>query len=160
MTGMSRDSYNLVQRENGINTNPGVGPPPLLMNPHRSKFWFRIGVIAAIFDLCVMPVVYFYAFTYGTRLSMQDSRSNPFTGHLSSLTQCALTVFAVITGIFGLFCFIHYALRSLRLFMKKKLTLWGPLGWTRFGLVGSLISTPFDIELCLTVPPYSLNSCM
>lgn len=48
-------------------------PPPLLMNKDRSKFWFRIGVIAAVFDLCIMPVVYYFAFTYGTKLTEQES---------------------------------------------------------------------------------------
>ncbi len=51
--------------------------PPLWMNKERSKFRFRICVIAAIMDLGVMPIVYFYAFKYGTTLSLQDSKLLP-----------------------------------------------------------------------------------
>lgn len=41
------------------------------------------------------------------------------------------TVFAVITGLFGLFCFIHYSRRSFKLFWKKTSPRYRPLGWTR-----------------------------
>lgn len=60
--------------ENGPSLEPdNPAPPPLWMNPNRSKTWFRIGCVIAILDLSVMPIVYFYALRYGTSLSLQDS---------------------------------------------------------------------------------------
>jgi len=90
--------------------------PPLLLPPHRKKFWLRVGIVAAIMDLGVMPIAYFYAFHYGAKLTLQIN-------------------FAIITGVLGLFCFLHYSLRSFRLFFKKKLAVWGPIGWTKWGMV-------------------------
>jgi hypothetical protein len=52
------------------------GPPPLLMNPNRSKTLFRVGCVVAILDLSVMPIVYFYSLRYRTNLSLQDSTSH------------------------------------------------------------------------------------
>jgi hypothetical protein len=53
--------------------------PPLLLPPHRKKFWLRVGIVAAIMDLGVMPIAYFYAFHYGAKLTLQISQSAPLS---------------------------------------------------------------------------------
>jgi len=67
------------------------------------------------------------------------------------------TVFAVITGLFGLFCFIHYTFRSFRLFFKSKLVVFGPLGWTRWGIVSPSIYTASYTTVILTNTSWQLE---
>lgn len=85
----------------------------MLSNP--VTFWIGMAIITV--DLGVMPIVYYYSFKYGTNLDLQEN-------------------FAVITGIFGMFCFAHYAYRSMKLLIlkgaRKKCR---PLGWTKMGIV-------------------------
>ncbi|KAI9740878.1 MAG: hypothetical protein M1818_004483 [Claussenomyces sp. TS43310] len=121
---------------------------------HIYKAWyFWLGCVVIFVDLSVLPVVYFYAFKFGTSLSMQD-------------------IFAIITALFGMFCFIHYTFRCMRLvIIKTSAEKYRPLGWTKWGfleffhvnvgitvflvevelIVGTIPNYPF-VRLCAMVP--------
>ena len=45
--------------------------------------------------------------------------------------------FAVITAVYGMISFAHYAFRSLKLFRTKTAQRWRPSGWTKWGFVSS-----------------------
>lgn len=112
-----------------------VEPLPELHTPHRRRriiLW--VGVALATLDLCVLPITYYYAFKFGTNLSVQDSMSIPKQPKQSLIVQ----VFAIITGVYGLLSFTHYFLRSLKLFRSKTSSKWRPVGWTKWGMVGFL----------------------
>lgn len=48
---------------------------PHLHTPHANRLFILIfGLLMATLDLCILPIVYYYALNYGTRLSLQDSR--------------------------------------------------------------------------------------
>lgn len=60
---------------------------------------------------------------------------------------CYSAVFAIITGLFGLFAFLHYAFRSLRLLIIQKYAKkYRPLGWTKMGILEF-----FHINVAITV---------
>lgn len=53
-------------------------PLPELHTPHkRRQMIIWIGVSLVIIDLCALPISYYYAFKFGTKLSMQDSMYLP-----------------------------------------------------------------------------------
>jgi hypothetical protein len=50
--------------------------PPPLQTPHKKRrLILSVGVFVATLDLCVLPIVYFYALTFGTSMNRQDSKS-------------------------------------------------------------------------------------
>jgi hypothetical protein len=50
-------------------------PLPPLHTPHpKRKIKVAIGVTLATLDLACLPIVYYYAFKFGTSLSLQDSK--------------------------------------------------------------------------------------
>ncbi|KAG9238088.1 hypothetical protein BJ875DRAFT_451917 [Amylocarpus encephaloides] len=117
-------------------------PLPELHTPHRRRrmiIW--IGVTVVIIDLCALPIAYYYAFEFGTNLTTQD-------------------IFGIITGIFGLISFTHYAFRSLKLFRGKVAPKWRPVGWSRWGMLEFLhinlllCITAFEIELIIGTIPH------
>ncbi|KAH6674454.1 hypothetical protein B0J14DRAFT_653750 [Halenospora varia] len=119
-----------------------VEPLPELHTPHRRRriiLW--VGVALATLDLCVLPITYYYAFKFGTNLSVQD-------------------IFAIITGVYGLLSFTHYFLRSLKLFRSKTSSKWRPVGWTKWGMLEFLqvniliVITLFEIELVIGTIPH------
>lgn len=98
-------------------TSMVVEPLQDLHTPHkRRRLILVIGVIGATMDLCCLPITYFYAFKFGTSLSLQD-------------------IFAIITGVYGMLSFTHYAFRSLKLFRSKTSPKWRPVGWTKWGML-------------------------
>jgi len=114
---------------------------PRLQRPHkRRKLLLLIGVTLITLDLCVLPIVYFYALRFGTNLNLQD-------------------IFAVITGVYGLLSFTHYFFRSLKLFLKKKAVNFAPVGWTRWGMLEflnvniAIVITLVEIELVAGTAP-------
>lgn len=56
--------------------------------PRPTLFYLSVALLAL--DLFVMPVVYYYAFLYGTSLSLQDSKfdGNPGDEELTTENQC------------------------------------------------------------------------
>jgi hypothetical protein len=53
-------------------------------------------------------------------------------------------VFAIITAVYGMLSFTHYAFRSYKLFRSKTSPKWRPVGWTKWGMVSSMVS----MQLC------------
>lgn len=51
----------------------------------------------------------------------------------------------MITGVYGLISFTHYGLRSLKLFRSKTSPKWRPVGWTKWGLVGTFSIVTFKL---------------
>ncbi|RDL37870.1 Uncharacterized protein BP5553_05303 [Venustampulla echinocandica] len=100
------------------------------------------GVTLVTLDLCCLPITYFYALKFDTDLSLQ-------------------TIFAIITGVYGLISFTHYFFRSLRLFLPKKSPKWRPVGWTKWGIAEFLqvniliIITLVEIELVAATIPHN-----
>lgn len=114
---------------------------PSLHTPHRKRKTILIaGVLLATLDLCCLPITYYYALHFDTGLGLQD-------------------VFAVITGVYGMLSFGHYALRSLRLFRSKTAPKYRPIGWTKWGMLEFLqvniliIITFVEIELVAGTAP-------
>jgi len=65
-----------------------------LQRPHRRrKLILTIGVSLITLDLCVLPIVYYYALKFGTNLSVQDSMSTTLSSPLE-LMSAVLTVVA------------------------------------------------------------------
>jgi len=64
-------------------------------------------------------------------------------------------IFAVITAVYGMISFAHYAYRSLKLFRSSTAPRWRPVGWTRWGLLEFLhinfISAISIVELELII---------
>lgn len=67
-------------------------PLPELHTPHkRRQRIILIGVTLVIVDLCALPIAYYYAFKFGTKLSMQDSMLSPsYCAGKSVLTWCSI----------------------------------------------------------------------
>jgi len=119
-----------------------VEPLPGLHTPHRRRSLILWGGVAlAMLDLCWLPIIYYYAFKF-TSLDLQET-------------------FGIITGIYGLLSFSHYALRSLKLFRSKTSSEFRPVGWTKWGMFEFLhvniliVITLFEIELVVgTIPDH------
>jgi len=114
---------------------------PSLHTPHRRRrLIIGIGIVLLTLDLCFCPITYYYALKFGTNLGMQD-------------------IFAVITGVYGMISFTHYAFRSLKLFRSKTSPSFRPVGWTRWGLLEFLqvnvliVITLVEIELVAGTAP-------
>jgi hypothetical protein len=50
---------------------PDPEPPSLAIIHKRSKTLYRTGIVIAVFDLCLLPITFFYALIYGTTLTQQ-----------------------------------------------------------------------------------------
>ncbi|PMD33973.1 hypothetical protein L207DRAFT_498560 [Hyaloscypha variabilis F] len=86
--------------------------PPALPSPTRNrKILLVIGLILAVFDVFILPIVFFYSLTYATNLTPRY-------------------VFIVITCLFCMMTFAHYTHRCLRLMLKCSVR-YGPIGWRR-----------------------------
>ncbi|RDW91253.1 hypothetical protein BP5796_02418 [Coleophoma crateriformis] len=116
-------------------------PLPPLHTPHRKRITkLTIGLLLCTLDLCVLPMVYYYAFKYGTNLSLQK-------------------IFAIITAVYGLLSFTHFFFRSLKLFRKNTAPNFRPLGWTRWGTAEFtevnllIVITIVEIELIAATAP-------
>lgn len=51
-----------------------LAPPPLPSPTKNRKILLGIGIALAAFDLCILPITFFYSLTYGTSLSEQDGK--------------------------------------------------------------------------------------
>ena len=47
-------------------------PPPLPIPTKNRKILLRLGLTIAAFDLCILPITFFYSLSYGSSLSKQD----------------------------------------------------------------------------------------
>lgn len=66
-------------------------PLPELHTPHKKRrliIW--IGVTLVIIDLCALPIAYYYAFKFGTKLSTQDSMHFHPDAVIYVLIQCSI----------------------------------------------------------------------
>jgi len=52
-------------------------PPPLPSFTRTRKILLRVGLTVAAFDLCILPITFFYSLTFGTSLSKQDGTFCP-----------------------------------------------------------------------------------
>jgi len=52
-----------------------LAPPSL--QTHVRQIWVGLGIVIAVFDLCVMPNVYFYGLKFGSKLTLQYSMFCP-----------------------------------------------------------------------------------
>ena len=50
---------------------------PSVQTHVRRKWLFGLGIVTAVFDLCIMPNVYFYSLKFGTKLTLQDGMFCP-----------------------------------------------------------------------------------
>ncbi|KAH8821062.1 hypothetical protein F5884DRAFT_650949, partial [Xylogone sp. PMI_703] len=112
-----------------------------LHTPHRRrKILLFTGLVLVALDLCFLPITYYYALKFGTNLKLQD-------------------IFAVITAVYGMISFTHYAWRSWKLFRTKTSASCRPLGWKRWGLLEFLhvnvliIISLVEIELIVGTAP-------
>lgn len=60
-------------------------PPPLYVPTRRRNLLFNIGLVIAVLDLFVMPIVYFYSLTFGAKLKRQTGK---FYGISATETIC------------------------------------------------------------------------
>ncbi|PQE17249.1 hypothetical protein CJF31_00005640 [Rutstroemia sp. NJR-2017a BVV2] len=126
-----------AQRENStVSHSFGESEPlPPLHTPHRRRqtiMW--VGLVLITLDLCCLPITYYYALNFGTSLPLQDSEiTSKFLLIFAGLIS--LSVFAIITSVYGMISFAHYGLRSLKLFRAKTAPRWRPVGWSRWGMV-------------------------
>lgn len=68
-----------IAHPNGPALTPEITGPalPWLQTHVRRKWLFGLGIVVAVFDLCVMPNVYFYGLKFGSKLTLQDSMFCP-----------------------------------------------------------------------------------
>ena len=53
----------------------GIEPLPELKTPHHKRALFRtLGLSFVAIDLAIMPITYYFAFKYGTDLSLQTGK--------------------------------------------------------------------------------------
>ena len=107
-------------------------PPPLPTPTKTRKILLRIGLTASAFDLCILPITFFYSLSYGSSLSNRNgtSRALPGTKDAFSADWALLQVFIVIACLFCMMTFAHYTHRCLRLSLKCS-SRYGPIGWKR-----------------------------
>ena len=73
-TGRMSEGTELATAVGSGNMSVRGDEPPPLQTPHpKRKITLWVGVFVATMDLCVLPIVYYYALRYGTSLSLQDS---------------------------------------------------------------------------------------
>ncbi|KAM3074665.1 hypothetical protein ACMFMG_008093 [Clarireedia jacksonii] len=76
------ESHNHIEAQSGNSTASQIygesDPLPPLHTPHRRRqtiMW--VGLVLITLDLCCLPITYYYALNFGTRLPLQDSEVTP-----------------------------------------------------------------------------------
>jgi len=65
--------------------------PPALPSPTRNrKILLVIGLILAVFDVFILPIVFFYSLTYATNLTPRYGRQHPWEAY-TKLTDTLIT---------------------------------------------------------------------
>ncbi|KAE9366731.1 hypothetical protein N431DRAFT_350916 [Stipitochalara longipes BDJ] len=88
-----------------------LSPPALPAPTTNRKILLAIGILLAVFDVFILPIVFFYSLTYASSLTPRY-------------------VFIVITCLFCMMTFAHYTHRCLRLMLECSIR-YGPIGWQR-----------------------------
>jgi hypothetical protein len=109
--------------------------PPALPTPTRNrKILLIVGLVLAVFDIFILPIVFFYSLTYGSSLTARYGKqrcSRRKEGTSETVTDFSLrVVFIVITCLFCMMTFAHYTHRCVRLILKCSIR-YGPIGWQR-----------------------------
>jgi len=128
-------------RENDQDHLTNTTEPPALHTPHKRRITLMtIGLLVATLDLSFLPITYFYALHFGTSLNLQ-------------------LIFAIITAVYGMISFGHFAMRSFKLFFNRHGSRYKPLGWTRWGMleffhITTLITIALvEVELVVATAP-------